>query len=274
MDTHTLPGLVALTAMLPLTVAGFRPIPPGRDGRDRWFWLALALALPGPIGWVWIQVAGSWLTGLTTALSVTVAACLSIFAALCLTTPSAWRMTRLLLPYLMILTLFAVMAETIPQGRLDPGVPGFWIRLHIVVSVITYALVTLAAVAALAGVLQEQALKAKRAAGALVRTLPPVAESEALQVRLLALAEAVLGAGLLSGMAVLYYEQGVALRFDHKTLFSVAGFLVIAALLMAHARTGVRGRSAARLALSAYLLLTLAYIGVKFVREVLLTGHT
>ena len=74
-------------------------------------------------------------------------------------------------------------------------------------------------------------------------------------------------------MAVLHYEQGVLLRLDHKTLFSIAGFLVIGALLLAHIRAGIRGRTAARFALSAYLLLTIAYIGVKFVREVLISGH-
>lgn len=273
MEIQHIPGIVALMAMLPLTVVGFRPIVPGQDRRDRWFWLALALAVLGPAVWVTLQVANSWLTGLATALSVTVAACLLLFAGLCRITPSAWRMTRLLLPYLLVLTLLAVLAPVNPEGHLAASAPSFWIDLHIVVSVTTYALVTLAAVAALAGVLQERALKTKRASP-LSRTLPPVAESEWLQIRLLTLAEAVLGTGLLSGMAVLYYEQGVVLRFDHKTLFSAAGFLVIGGLLIAQAQAGVRGRAAARLALSAYLLLTIAYIGVKFVREILLTGHT
>ena len=273
METHYLPGVLALMAMLPLTALGFRPASPGRDGRDLWFWLALGLATLGPVTWVLFQVANSWLTGLTTALSVTVAACLLLFAGLCRLTPSAWRMVRLLLPYLLTLTVLAVLASAHPQERLGLGAPSFWIDLHIVVSVITYALVTLAAMAALAGALQERALKTKRA-NPLSRALPPVAESEALQVRLLALSELVLGIGLLSGMAVLYYEQGVALRLDHKTLFSIASFLMIGGLLIAQTRAGVRGRAAARLALSAYLLLTLAYIGVKFVHQVLLTGHT
>ena len=76
----------------------------------------------------------------------------------------------------------------------------------------------------------------------------------------------------MSGMALLYQETGAPWRFDHKSLFSAAAFLVIGALLIARARSGVRGRAAARLVLVAYLLLILAYIGVKFVREILLTG--
>jgi ABC-type uncharacterized transport system permease subunit len=271
MDTQPIPALLALITLAPLTLVAFRPVSPGVDGRDRRFWLALALAVVGPATWAALLVSGSWLTGLATALWVTIAACLILFAGLTLITNSAWRLARLLLPYLLLLGLLATAAQALPEHPLGSAAHGFWIDLHIVVSVLTYALVTLAAVAALAGLLQERALKTKRPSG-LTRALPPVAESERLQVRLLALAETVLGAGLLSGMTVLYYEHGVTLRFDHKTLFSIAGFVVIGALLLAHARTGVRGRAAARLALLAYLLLTTAYIGVKFVRDVLLSG--
>jgi ABC-type uncharacterized transport system permease subunit len=46
--------------------------------------------------------------------------------------------------------------------------------------------------------------------------------------------------------------------------------LVLLVLLWAHHRTGMRGRRAARGVLLAWLLLTLAYPGVKFVTDVLL----
>jgi ABC-type uncharacterized transport system permease subunit len=41
-------------------------------------------------------------------------------------------------------------------------------------------------------------------------------------------------------------------------------------LLVAHYRSGMRGRRAARVVLLAYLLLTLGYPGVKFVTDVLM----
>ena len=47
-------------------------------------------------------------------------------------------------------------------------------------------------------------------------------------------------------------------------------FVVIAALLIVHQRTGLRGQRAARVVLLAYLLLTLAYPGVKFVTDVMM----
>jgi ABC-type uncharacterized transport system permease subunit len=52
---------------------------------------------------------------------------------------------------------------------------------------------------------------------------------------------------------------------------SVATFVVIGGLLIAHAATGVRGRRAARLVLLAFLLLTLGYPGVKFVTDILIS---
>ena len=122
--------------------------------------------------------------------------------------------------------------------------------------------------AGLAAFLQERALKRKRP-GTLTRMLPPMAESERLQVRLLAASEAVLGLGLISGMSVLYFAHGTLIRLDHKTLLSFATFIVIGLLLIAHARVGMRGRQAARIVLLAYLMMTLAYPGVKFVSSVL-----
>jgi ABC-type uncharacterized transport system permease subunit len=266
---HSLTALLSLlpAALFPWRHAAWRHAQV--RGRPPAFWAALALAVAGP-AWCAAQLVGQhWQTGLATALWVTIAACTVLFAGLCLTVRVAWRLSPILFPYLLAAGVLATLAQGIPGALLRGGAPGIWIDIHIAVSVITYALLTLAAVASSAAFIQERALKAKRPTP-LTRVLPPMAESERLQVRLLAASQAVLGAGLLTGMAVLYYQQGVVLRFDHKTLFSLATFAVIGGLLLAHARTGVRGRTVARLVLVAYLLLTLAYPGVKFVTDVLL----
>ena len=97
-----------------------------------------------------------------------------------------------------------------------------------------------------------------------------MADCEHLVVRLLVIAEGILAAGLATGMASLYLEKGALLAFDHKTVLTIASFLVLAGLLIGHFRAGVRGRQAARYVLVGYLLLTLGYPGVKFVTEVLL----
>jgi ABC-type uncharacterized transport system permease subunit len=176
----------------------------------------------------------------------------------------------LLLPYLLLLGLAATAVGTgrqIPTSAVGPAAG--WLDLHIVVSVLTYALVTLAAVAGLAVLLQERALK-RREPTELTHLLPSVADSERLEVKLMAIAELILGLGLLTGMATEYMESGRLLAFDHKTVFAIAAFLAIGLLLWLRRSTGLRGRRAARLALAAWLLLTLAYIGVKVVQQVII----
>ena len=90
-----------------------------------------------------------------------------------------------------------------------------------------------------------------------------------MRVRLLAAGEAVLGFGLLSGMATQCITSGTLIELGHKPLLSLVDFVVIGLLLPAHMRTGM-GARAARLVLVAYLLLTLAYPGVNFVTVVLI----
>ena len=264
MTENLLFSLSALIALVPSSLAALR-----RDaGRDTLFWTLLAVAVAGPLVWAVVQMAGTWRTGLSTSLWVTVAASMVVFAATAMMTQQAWRLTPLMVPYMAALGALAMVWQQVPQGQLAAAAPAGWIQVHIAVSVGTYALVTIAAVAALAAFLQQRALKAKRPT-ALTRLLPSVADCEFLLVRLLILGEIVLALGLATGMATQYRETGAVLVFDHKTVLTITAFAVIGGLLIAHFRSGVRGRMAARLVLLAYLLLTLGYPGVKFVTDVL-----
>ena len=58
--------------------------------------------------------------------------------------------------------------------------------------------------------------------------------------------------------------------FDHKTVLSVLTFVIIGVLLLLNRGSGLRGRRAARIVLLAYLLIALAFPGVKFVTDVLI----
>ncbi|MBM3571552.1 MAG: hypothetical protein FJX52_04190, partial [Alphaproteobacteria bacterium] len=235
---------------------------------DPVYWSVLVVALCGPMSWVAVQSGDAWATNFSAALWISIASSLVLFALLVAVTAQAWRLTPLLLPYLVVLGLMATIWQQAPGRPLTGTAPAIWLDLHILVSVLTYALLTLAAMAGLAVFLQERALKLKRP-DRLSSLLPPIADSELLQVRLLIAGEIVLGVGLATGMALQYFGRGRLLIMDHKTLLSVVAFVLIAGLLAAHYRTGLRGRRAARLALCAYLLLTLAYPGVKFVTDVL-----
>jgi ABC-type uncharacterized transport system permease subunit len=101
--------------------------------------------------------------------------------------------------------------------------------------------------------------------------LPPLSETEGLQNAMLKLAAILLLLALATGAANELLIEGHALAFTHKILLSFLGFAVVLILLILHHRTGLRGRRAARWLLTGYLLLTLAYPGVKFVQEILMS---
>jgi ABC-type uncharacterized transport system permease subunit len=266
MTENLLYSLAAFVALLPLGAVGFRR----EGGRDALYLAALAAAVIVPVGIAVERLAGAWRTDLATALWVTVAAGMVVFVITALVSRPAGKLAPLLAPYMALLAILATLWQHAPARPLAPEASAsLWVAFHIAAAVMTYALVTVAAVAALAAFVQERALKARRPT-TLTRALPSIANCEFLVVRLLLIAEAVLGAGLATGMASLYRDKGALLAFDHKTVLTVAAFLVLAALLIGHFRAGVRGRQAARYVLVGYLLLTLGYPGVKFVTEVLL----
>ncbi len=241
-------GLSAVIALVPAALAPLRR----REHRDTVFWCVIAVAVVGPVTWAVVQLGGTWRTGFSVTLWATIAVSMLIFAGLSAANRHVWRLTPLLLPYMLLLAVAATIWSQAPERPLAAAAPTGWIQVHILTSVLTYALFTIAAVAGLGVFLQERALKAKRPSP-LTRSLPSIADGESLQVRLMVAAETVLGLGMLSGMATEYLTTGALMRFEHKTLLSSLAFLVIAALLAAHFRTGVRGRRAARQVLVAYL---------------------
>lgn len=257
-------NLAALLALFPAALVNLR----AEARRDAVFWAVLAVAAAGSSAWSYAAAAGKWHTGLSETLWVSISASLIVFILLAAVNRHAWRLTPLLLVYLAALALIATVWAHAPEQPIPASTPLGWLGVHIAVSVLTYALLTIAAVAGLAVVLQEHALRRKRI-DALSRTLPSVADGERLAFGLLAAGEIVLGVGLVTGFTTGYLEASGGLALDHKTLLSLLAFAVIGVLLLAHWRTGVRGRRAAHYVLLAYLLLTLAYPGVKFVTDVL-----
>ena len=69
------------------------------------------------------------------------------------------------------------------------------------------------------------------------------------------------------------YGPGARLKLDHKTAFSVLSWLTFAVLLIGRARFGWRGKRAVRVLYMGSALLLLAYVGSRFVMEIIL-GRT
>ncbi len=66
------------------------------------------------------------------------------------------------------------------------------------------------------------------------------------------------------------YGVGKVWQWNHKTIFSVLAWLAFAVLLIGRAKFGWRGRTAVRVLYAASGLLLLAYVGSRFVLEVIL----
>ena len=80
---------------------------------------------------------------------------------------------------------------------------------------------------------------------------------------------ATLLAGWLFGES-LYGKAAAARTWNHKTVFSVLSWLTFAVLLLGRARFGWRGRKAVRVLYAGTGLLLLAYVGSRFVLEVII----
>jgi len=258
-------NLVALACLVPVAFVPWRRA----AERDVWFWASLGLALVVSIGWAVVQVEPVWSAGFATALWLTIGATLLAFLLIALLVDEAWRLAPLLMPYLLLLGILATSWGHAPAHDTLPATPLGWFAVHVVVSLAMYVLITLAAVAGASVLWQERALK-RRAPDRLSRSLPSVADAERLERRLLVAAEIILGLGIVTGMAAQYVIDGQLIAVGHKTLLAIAAFVVLAGLLLAQRRWGLRGRRAARYVLVVYLLLTLAYPGVKFVTDVIL----
>lgn len=258
-------SIAAFAAILPAVFSSYRQ----DQARNGVYWAVLGLAVLGPVIWLVARSDGEWRTEFSTAIWVTVTATLLIFTATALITREGWRLSPVVMPYMAILAFIAVIWENAGQGGPE-SLDNPWIIFHILISVLTYAVATTAACAAFAAYLKERALKNK-SQSPLIQRLPSVSDCDTLQVGLLILGEMVLALGLVTGIAASVVHGGDVLPTDHKSVFAFLAFIVIGILLYIHKRSGVRGRQAARLVLAAYLLLTLAYPGVKFVTDVLIS---
>jgi ABC-type uncharacterized transport system permease subunit len=266
MDTTFL-QVTAILTLIPPSLLYFRREPK----RDLVFWSVTIMAFCGVLLWVYLKQSEAWYTGLSSALWLTILACLIIFILIAIITNEAWRLNTVLFPYLLLLGLLALIWHQVPEQSYLRNVHMAWIGTHILVSLGTYGLLTLAAVAAFAAMLQGRALKIKKRTK-LAHQLPSVAASENLLVNLLIACAIVLSIGIITGIASLYVSTGNLLALDHKTILALAVFGVVIFTIFINFNTGIRGRLTTRFVLLAYLLLSLGYPGVKFVKYVLLSS--
>lgn len=141
-------------------------------------------------------------------------------------------------------------------------------KIHLTIGLLAYSLFSIAALQALLMDFIEKRLHS--AMPTLLRNLPPLLTMETLLFRIIGAGFILLTLTLFSG--ALYSEElfGKPFEFNHKTIFAFISWAIFAILLGGRHLYGWRGRIAIRSTMTGFVMLLLAYIGSKFVLEVIL----
>jgi ABC-type uncharacterized transport system permease subunit len=166
-------------------------------------------------------------------------------------------------------------AAAVPLPALFPGLvligthtQAAEFRLHLALAMLAYGLFVIALLHATLMAVAERQLHRKGTSA--FPNLPPLLTLEKLLFRMIAAAFVFLTLTLVTGIAFSETLFGRALRFDHKTVFALLSWLTFGLLLAGRWRYGWRGRTALRWTLTGFVMLLLAYVGSRFVLEVLL----
>ncbi|GGJ90989.1 cytochrome C assembly family protein [Pseudomonas matsuisoli] len=197
------------------------------------------------------------------------AASLIAYAIIIITLLASLRMPVeiLLLPPLLIGALTVLLAQLLPSGTVHPVQQEPGLMAHVLLSILAYGVLTIAAFQALFLLVQDHQLKHKHPSG-LIRSFPPLQTMESLLFSFLWAGWGLLTLSLASG--AIFLENMFAQHLVHKTFLSCFAWIVFGGLLLGRMRMGWRGHKAVRWTLVGFCLLMLAYFGSKLVREFIL----
>ncbi len=143
-----------------------------------------------------------------------------------------------------------------------------WAAFHIAVAISAYALFFVAAMQALAMLGLEKRLH--RGVTSDPQKTPPLLTLERYMFRLITLAFILLTLTLITGVFFTEEVFGKPFELNHKTSLSIIAWFIFGTLLVGRWRFGWRGRKALYWILAGTAALLLAYLGYKFIIEVIL----
>ena len=180
-----------------------------------------------------------------------------------------YRLDGLQALVLPVAAVAAFLPALFPSLKPLPNTGFLAFKLHLLIAMLAYSLFTIASLHVMLMALLERRLHGGGVPQAL-RGLPPLLTMEMLLFRIIWAGFILLTATLASGVVFSEELFGRAAKFNHKTVFGVLSWIIFAALLCGRHVYGWRGRVAVRWTLTGFLMLVLAYIGSKFVLEVIL----
>ena len=165
--------------------------------------------------------------------------------------------------------LFALLPAFSAHDHFMPEASAKLFIVHIAIALLAYSLFTFATLHALLMTIAERNLHNKTTLIKLP-SFPPLMVMESLLFKVITIGFVLLTLTLISGM--LFSEEifDKPLQFNHKVIFSIASWLIYGWLLFGRYQYGWRGKKAIHWTLAGFGLLLLAYVGSKFVLELIL----
>ena len=222
-------------------------------------WVAHALAILVDIAGIGSELAAARF-GFAPALSMTVWLVLAVYVveSRFVPLPGARRV-------LAVLGIVVVALAWMFPGEIRPTAPSPWAPVHWVLGVASYGLFGAAVLHAVMLNRAERLMRPGAAANIGASKGLPLLQLERMTFRFVGAGFAVLSAAIVLGV-----WSATPWRWDHKAIFSMLGWLVFAGLLAGRHAFGWRGPAATRGVYAGAALLLLAYVGSRFVLEVLL----
>ncbi len=175
-------------------------------------------------------------------------------------------LNALVLPSAAVLSLLPLLVPA-TQPLANTQLPVF--KAHLLIAMLAYSLFTIASLHVLVMAFAERHLHSHDVPP-LLQTLPPLLTMESVLFKILGSGFVFLTLTLATG--VLFSEElfGKPLTFTHKTVFGFMSWFIFGGLLLGRTLYGWRGRVALRWTLAGFMALVLAYVGSRFVAEVIL----
>jgi len=138
---------------------------------------------------------------------------------------------------------------------------------HIILALLAYAMMTIASLFALQLAYVNYRLKKHKSPVATIN-LPPLMTLEKSLFQFILIGFILLTCTLITGF--IFLDDMFARESAHKAVLTLIAWLIYAVLLWGHFKKGWRGRSVIYITIVGSSLLTLAYFGSRFVREIIL----
>ncbi len=138
------------------------------------------------------------------------------------------------------------------------------VRAHVLVALMSYGLLTVGAIVAVYAMVQERRLQAGKFS-TMSNLFAPLETTEKLLFGIAAAGFTGLALTILLGLT--FVENLFAQHLAHKTVFSLLALFVFGILLAGRFFAGWRGKRAVKLYLGGFLLLCVAYFGVRVILE-------